>query len=181
MEIRCRLPALVTVFIFLQFATQLLAFSLLSYSPHVISQIRPPNLCTLPSQSPSINRFVPQRQSVLMISHGVGFNRLDRAADQRKALLRSLTTAALRFGRIRTTLPKAKALRKPVDHMITLAKRGTLHARRQAYAYIYDKGVVQVGFAGCDTWIWLHQNMNVRHCLPRLLSAMALEMVVTVA
>jgi large subunit ribosomal protein L17 len=86
------------------------------------------------------------RHTMRMISHGMGFNRLSRPADQRKALLRSLTTAALRHGRIRTTITKAKALRKPVDHMITLAKRGTLHARRQAYAYIYDKGVVQALF-----------------------------------
>jgi large subunit ribosomal protein L17 len=81
-----------------------------------------------------------------MISHGMGFNRLGRAADARKALLRTLTTSALRFGRIKTTLTKAKALRKPIDHMITLAKRGSLHARRQAYAYIYDKEVVQALF-----------------------------------
>ena len=78
-----------------------------------------------------------------MISHGMGFNRLGRAADQRKALLRSLTTEALRHGRIITTLVKAKALRKPVDHMITLAKKGTLHHRRQALAYIFDKEVVR--------------------------------------
>jgi large subunit ribosomal protein L17 len=85
---------------------------------------------------------VRQRNQLEMISHRMGFNRLSRPADQRKALLRGLTTELLRHGRIKTTVVRAKALRKPVDHMITLAKRGTLHARRQALAYIYDKSLV---------------------------------------
>jgi large subunit ribosomal protein L17 len=80
--------------------------------------------------------------SLNMISHQMGFNRLSRPADQRKALLRGLTTEVIRHGRIRTTVVKAKALRKHVDHMVTLAKRGTLHTRRQALAYIYDKDLV---------------------------------------
>ena len=81
-------------------------------------------------------------QQLEMISHRMGFNRLSRPADQRKALLRALTTEVIRHGRIRTTLVKAKALRKYVDHMITLAKRGTLHTRRQALSFIYDKDLV---------------------------------------
>ena len=80
--------------------------------------------------------------NINMISHRMGFNRLSRPADQRKALLRSLTTEVIRHGRIRTTMVKAKALRKHVDHMITLAKKGTLHHRRQALSYIYDKDLV---------------------------------------
>ena len=90
----------------------------------------------LPSSS------VPKKLSLSMISHGVRFNRLGRPADQRKALLRNLTTEVIRHGRIRTTLVKAKALRKPVDHMITLAKKGSLHHRRQALSYIFDKDLV---------------------------------------
>lgn len=82
------------------------------------------------------------RSELSMISHGKGFNRLSRPADQRKALLRGLTTEVIRHGRIRTTVVKAKALRKSVDHMITLAKKGTLHHRRQALSYIYDKDLV---------------------------------------
>lgn len=77
-----------------------------------------------------------------MISHGKGFNKLGKAADQRKALLRGLTTEVIRHGRIRTTMARAKELRREVDHMITLAKKGTLHHRRQAMAYIYDKDLV---------------------------------------
>lgn len=77
-----------------------------------------------------------------MISHGHGFNKLSRPADQRKALLRALTTEVIRHGRIKTTLAKAKEARRKVDKMITLAKKGTLHHRRQALAYIYDKSLV---------------------------------------
>merc|ERR1719261_763317 len=60
-----------------------------------------------------------------MMRHRKKLAKLGRPADQRKALLRSLTTELLRYGRIKTTQAKAKAMRKPVDHMITLAKRGT--------------------------------------------------------
>jgi large subunit ribosomal protein L17 len=77
-----------------------------------------------------------------MISHGMGFNKLNLPADQRKALLRGLTTEVIRHGRIRTTVARAKELRSRVDKMITLAKKGTLHHRRQALAYIYDKDLV---------------------------------------
>ena len=87
-------------------------------------------------------RSIKSGSELQMISHRMGFNRLSRPADQRKALLRALTTEVIRHGRIRTTLVKAKALRKYVDHMITLAKRGTLHTRRQALSFIYDKDLV---------------------------------------
>merc|ERR1712087_928207 len=81
-------------------------------------------------------------QSVTMISHGKGFRKLNKPADQRKALLRSLTTEVIRHGKIQTTLARCKELRKTVDHMITLAKDGSLHARRQALGYMYDKQLV---------------------------------------
>ncbi len=71
---------------------------------------------------------------------------LGRPADQRKALLRSLTTELIRHGRITTTLVKAKAMRPEVEKMITLAKSGTLSARRQAMGYIYDKDLVHALF-----------------------------------
>lgn len=77
-----------------------------------------------------------------MIRHRKGFKKLNKPADQRKALLRSLTTEVIRHGRITTTIVRAKAVRKYVDHMIELAKRGDLHARRQALAWIYDKNLV---------------------------------------
>ena len=66
---------------------------------------------------------------------------LNRAADQRKALLRALTTELILRGEIKTTRAKADAVRTSVDHMITLAKNGSLHARRQAISYLYDISV----------------------------------------
>ncbi len=69
--------------------------------------------------------------------------RLGRPADQRKALLRSLTTELLRHGRITTTLTRAKAMRTEVDRMITLAKAGTLAARRQVSGFVYDAEIVK--------------------------------------
>ena len=63
-------------------------------------------------------------------------------ADQRKALMRSLATEIIRHGQIKTTLIRAKAVRSEVEKMITLAKDGSLAARRQALGYIYDKDLV---------------------------------------
>ena len=71
---------------------------------------------------------------------------LGKPADQRKALLRSLTTELIRHGRITTTLVKAKAMRTKVEKMVTLAKSATLSARRQALGYIYDKDLVHALF-----------------------------------
>ena len=79
---------------------------------------------------------------VLTQRHGVKLKKLNRPADQRKALLRGLTTELIRHGRIRTLLVRCKAARSPADHMITLAKDGSLHARRQAIGYLYDKDLV---------------------------------------
>lgn len=64
-------------------------------------------------------------------------NLLSKPSDQRKALLRSLTTELLRHGQITTTLGRAKALRVKAEKIITLGKRGDLHARRQVAAYLY--------------------------------------------
>lgn len=74
--------------------------------------------------------------------------KLNKPADQRKALLRALTTELIRHGRIKTTHARARAVRGTADHMITLAKDGSLHARRQALGYIYDKQLVHALFEG---------------------------------
>lgn len=66
--------------------------------------------------------------------------KLGKPADQRKALLRSLTTALIREGRITTTKARAKAVRSAAEKMIALAKDGSLAARRQALSYIYLTG-----------------------------------------
>ncbi len=74
--------------------------------------------------------------------HSKRVDLLAKPADQRKALLRALTTEIIRHGRIKTTLIRAKAVKKHVEHMISLGKRGDLHARRQAMGWIYDKDLV---------------------------------------
>jgi large subunit ribosomal protein L17 len=68
---------------------------------------------------------------------------LSRNSSHRWALIRNLITALLREEKIRTTDPKAKELRRWVDRVITLGKRGTLHARRQALSIVRDKAVVR--------------------------------------
>lgn len=73
--------------------------------------------------------------------------RLGLPADQRKALLRALTTQLLRVGEVTTTKARAKAVRSTTDKMISLAKDGSLAARRRALAYIYDKDLVNDIFA----------------------------------
>jgi len=78
--------------------------------------------------------------------HRCRVKKLSKPADQRRALLRSLTTELIRHGRITTTLVRAKALRPEVEKMITLAKEGTLAARRQALGYIFDKQLVHALF-----------------------------------
>ena len=79
--------------------------------------------------------------------HRCRVHQLGKPADQRKALLRSLTTELIRHGRITTTKTRAKAVREEVDRMITLAKDGSLSARRQAMGYIYDKQLVHALFS----------------------------------
>ncbi len=71
---------------------------------------------------------------------------LGKPADQRRALLRALTTELIRNGRIKTTKVRAQALRSEAEKMITLAKDGSLTARRQAMGYIYDKQLVHALF-----------------------------------
>lgn len=72
---------------------------------------------------------------------------LGKPADQRKALLRALTTELIRHGQITTTKTRAKAVRACVDKMITLAKDGSLASRRSALGYVYDKKLVHALFA----------------------------------
>ena len=71
-----------------------------------------------------------------------GYRKLGRKTAHRKAMLRNLVTDLLREGRIQTTECRAKEARRQAEKMITLGKRGDLHARRQALAYIYDESVV---------------------------------------
>ena len=71
-----------------------------------------------------------------------GHRKLGRPTAHRKAMLRNQVTDLLREGRITTTITRAKETRRMAEKMITLGKRGDLHARRQALAYIYGEDVV---------------------------------------
>ena len=74
--------------------------------------------------------------------HRKAGRKLNRTHAHRSALLSSLASALIKHEQIATTLPKAKELRRVADRLITLAKRGDLHARRQAYARIRDDAMV---------------------------------------
>ena len=75
--------------------------------------------------------------------HRIAGRKLSRNAAQRKALFRGLATELLRHGRIQTTEAKAKSLQPYVEKLITLARRGDLHARRQAAGRLYDPAILQ--------------------------------------
>jgi len=74
--------------------------------------------------------------------HGMSGRKLNRTSTARKALFANLTVALLKHEQIKTTLPKAKDLRPVAEKLISLGKRGDLHARRQAIAYLRDEKIV---------------------------------------
>ena len=71
------------------------------------------------------------------------YRKLGRDSSARKALFRGMLTSFFQYDRIETAEAKAKELRGLADQMITLAKRGDLHARRQVLAYLMDEEVVK--------------------------------------
>ena len=75
--------------------------------------------------------------------HGNAHRKLGRKAEHRKAMFANMAAALIKHEQITTTLPKAKDLRPVVEKLITLGKRGGLHARRQAIAEIRDVGMVK--------------------------------------
>jgi large subunit ribosomal protein L17 len=79
--------------------------------------------------------------------HGLSGRKLNRTSSHRKAMFANMATSLLKHEQIRTTLPKAKDLRRVTDQLITLGKRGDLHARRQAAAVIREPEVVQKLFS----------------------------------
>ncbi len=70
--------------------------------------------------------------------HGTGYRKLNKKPQHRKAMFSNMTASLLMHEQIKTTLPKAKELRRFADRMITLAKKGTLHDRRIAHAFLRD-------------------------------------------
>ncbi len=75
--------------------------------------------------------------------HRMSGRKLNRTKSHRRALFANLAVALLTHEQIKTTLPKAKDLRKVADKMISLGKRGDLHARRQALAVLRDEAAVK--------------------------------------
>jgi large subunit ribosomal protein L17 len=71
-----------------------------------------------------------------------GYRKLGLPTDQRRAMLRNLVTSFLKEGKIETTVTRAKETRKLAEKMITLGKRGDLHARRQVLSFVMEKEVV---------------------------------------
>lgn len=74
--------------------------------------------------------------------HRKAGRKLGRTSSHRDAMLRNMVTSLLDQERIVTTVPKAKEARRVAEQMITLGKRGDLHARRQALAFIRSKDIV---------------------------------------
>jgi large subunit ribosomal protein L17 len=75
--------------------------------------------------------------------HGYAHRRLGRTVEHRKAMLANMACSLIEHEQIKTTLPKAKELKPYVEKLITLAKRGDLHARRQAIAQIRQEAPVR--------------------------------------
>jgi large subunit ribosomal protein L17 len=75
--------------------------------------------------------------------HGFAHRKLNRTAEHRRAMFANLAAALIKHEQITTTLPKAKDLRPIVEKLVTLGKRGGLHARRQAISEIRDVAMVK--------------------------------------
>ena len=75
--------------------------------------------------------------------HGIAHRKLNRTASHRKAMFANMAASLIEHEQIVTTLPKAKELRPLMDKLVTLAKRGDLHARRQAIAKVRNKDAVK--------------------------------------
>ncbi|AMY67713.1 50S ribosomal protein L17 [Frigidibacter mobilis] len=77
--------------------------------------------------------------------HASGYRKLNRTHEHRKAMFSNMCGSLIEHEQIKTTLPKAKELRPIIEKMITLAKRGDLHARRQAASMLkQDKDVIKL-------------------------------------
>jgi len=81
------------------------------------------------------------------MKHGSGYRKLNRTPEHRKAMWANMAGSLIEHEQIKTTLPKAKELKRIIDKLITLGKRGDLHARRQAAAQLKQDIHVQKLFA----------------------------------
>jgi large subunit ribosomal protein L17 len=83
--------------------------------------------------------------------HRLSGRKLNVTSTHRRAMLSNMAVSLLTHEQITTTLPKAKEVRRVADHMVTLGKRGTLHARRQAASYLRDDAAVKKLFDSLAT------------------------------
>jgi large subunit ribosomal protein L17 len=79
--------------------------------------------------------------------HGKGTSKLGMKSQHKRATLANMVCSLIKHNRVRTTIARAKVARRHADKMITLAKKGTIHHRRLALAFLRDKDVVQKLFA----------------------------------
>ena len=79
--------------------------------------------------------------------HGISGRKLNRTSSHRKAMFDNMAAALIKHEQIKTTLPKAKDLRPVVEKLITLGKRGGLHARRQAISMLQDRKLAEKLFS----------------------------------
>ena len=89
--------------------------------------------------------------------HRKSGRKLNRTSNHRKAMFSNMAAAIIKHEQITTTLPKAKELRRVVDRLITLGKKGDLHSRRRAMAIIKDKALTEKLFTS------LAERYNDRH------------------
>jgi len=75
--------------------------------------------------------------------HGIGHRKLNRPTAHRMAMLRNMCASLIQFEHISTTEARAKEVRGEVEHLISVARRGDLHARRLVSAVLYDEGAVR--------------------------------------
>ena len=74
--------------------------------------------------------------------HRHGYRKLNRTQSHRKAMLSNMAVSLITHEQIKTTLPKAKELRRITDKMISLGKSGSLHSRREAISYLQSEGAI---------------------------------------
>ena len=85
------------------------------------------------------------------MKHRIKGKKLNRTSSHRKALFKNLAQAIIKHEQIITTLPKAKTMKPIIDKLITLGKKGSLHARRQAFSQLRDNNMVSKLFGDLAT------------------------------
>ena len=85
------------------------------------------------------------------MKHRIKGKKLNRSSSHRKALFKNMAQAIIKHEQIITTLPKAKTMKPIIDKLLTLGKKGSLHARRQAFSQLRDNNMVSKLFGDLAT------------------------------